>query len=420
MHSKLTRILRYVAVFAGMVLIFKTAYTADRYWVNGSGNWNDQSHWATTSGGFGGASVPSAEDNVFFDANSFNASGQELFIKGDAQCQNFYWQVDEDQIAIRSSKFLFRAFSSASIQVHGSMMMQSSYQDEFYGDIFLKGEGDHELQFSESMNADLIFDAEQGAWTLKSDLSTSGDVVVKSGYFATQSNTIDCDAFVTSGEANRRIDFGDSRILANSADFSESENFTALSNNVVFELKGNADVGDIELGPVSAGYTKSGSKATFKLEEIKTTSTTCYGDDDGTVTVSVSGGNKPYSYTLQVYKSSAWQDTLGATTPDTLYTFNGLVAQDYRVVVEDNGTGGFFSVVTVNQPPKLSAGTITVAQGLSCFDGSDAQLEANPSGGTPPYSYSWYKYETGSGTYVSIGQFSKIATGLDQGLYQVR
>jgi hypothetical protein len=50
---------------------------ADRYWVGGSGApWNGLagSKWATTSGGAGGASVPTIADDVFFDANSGGAT----------------------------------------------------------------------------------------------------------------------------------------------------------------------------------------------------------------------------------------------------------------------------------------------------------------------------------------------------------
>ena len=45
---------------------------ADRYWVGGSGTWSslNTSNWSTSSGGAGGASVPTAADNVFFDVNS--------------------------------------------------------------------------------------------------------------------------------------------------------------------------------------------------------------------------------------------------------------------------------------------------------------------------------------------------------------
>lgn len=40
---------------------------ADRYWVGGTGNWNDTARWSTSSGGSSGASVPTSADNVFFD-----------------------------------------------------------------------------------------------------------------------------------------------------------------------------------------------------------------------------------------------------------------------------------------------------------------------------------------------------------------
>lgn len=56
----------------------KRAYAAgvDRYWVGGSGNWTptDTTHWSDVSGGTGGKSVPTAADNVYFDANSASGS----------------------------------------------------------------------------------------------------------------------------------------------------------------------------------------------------------------------------------------------------------------------------------------------------------------------------------------------------------
>lgn len=45
---------------------------ATYYWVGGSGNWDATSttNWASSSGGSGGAGVPTSADNVIFDANS--------------------------------------------------------------------------------------------------------------------------------------------------------------------------------------------------------------------------------------------------------------------------------------------------------------------------------------------------------------
>jgi hypothetical protein len=47
-----------------------------RYWVGGTNTWNATAgtKWSATSGGAGGASVPTTADDVFFDANSGNAA----------------------------------------------------------------------------------------------------------------------------------------------------------------------------------------------------------------------------------------------------------------------------------------------------------------------------------------------------------
>jgi trimeric autotransporter adhesin len=41
-----------------------------RYWVGGTGNWNDTNRWSTSSGGAGGADLPRSHDDVVFDSLS--------------------------------------------------------------------------------------------------------------------------------------------------------------------------------------------------------------------------------------------------------------------------------------------------------------------------------------------------------------
>lgn len=62
------------------------------YWVGGTGDWNDCSHWATTSGGTGGVFPPTPYDNVIFDGNSFSAAGQRVNITPNASARNFTWR----------------------------------------------------------------------------------------------------------------------------------------------------------------------------------------------------------------------------------------------------------------------------------------------------------------------------------------
>jgi hypothetical protein len=49
-----------------------------RYWIGNTGYWTDTAHWSTTSGGVGGASVPTAGTDVFIDSNSFTEPGHHI------------------------------------------------------------------------------------------------------------------------------------------------------------------------------------------------------------------------------------------------------------------------------------------------------------------------------------------------------
>jgi hypothetical protein len=64
-----------------------------RYWIGGSGDWNDQNHWSATSGGVGGACVPTVYDDVYFNAGSgFTAVSKTVTVNnGNAYCRNIDW-----------------------------------------------------------------------------------------------------------------------------------------------------------------------------------------------------------------------------------------------------------------------------------------------------------------------------------------
>lgn len=55
-----------------IVITYTSIFTTPRYWVGGTGNWDASTttHWSATSGGAGGASVPTSANDVVFDFNS--------------------------------------------------------------------------------------------------------------------------------------------------------------------------------------------------------------------------------------------------------------------------------------------------------------------------------------------------------------
>ncbi|MEM5785002.1 MAG: hypothetical protein QW469_00485 [Candidatus Aenigmatarchaeota archaeon] len=71
-----------------------------RYWVGGEGSWFDKNHWSTTSGGSGGASIPTINTIVVVDENSgFNKVNFGYIMLSnyevDSLCKQFICTLDE-------------------------------------------------------------------------------------------------------------------------------------------------------------------------------------------------------------------------------------------------------------------------------------------------------------------------------------
>lgn len=136
--------------------------------------------------------------------------------------------------------------------------------------------------------------------------------------------------------------------------------------------------------PVLLGSSISGS-----------TNVSCFGGNNGTATVSASGGTPFYSYN--------WLPSGGSSA-----TATGLAAGTYTVTITDSEGCTATSTVIITQPA-LALGASSSGTATSCFGGSDGTATVTPSGGTPLYSFLW----------SPSGGTSATATGLIAGTYNV-
>jgi len=103
---------------------------------------------------------------------------------------------------------------------------------------------------------------------------------------------------------------------------------------------------------------------------------TINGGNDGSVTVSGSGGTAPY-----MYKS-------GAGLYQVSGTFNSLIAGNYIVTVQDVNLCTFDVAVEITQPAAPLAVSISSQTNVDCFGNSTGSVTVNGTGGVTPYEYS--------------------------------
>lgn len=124
-----------------------------------------------------------------------------------------------------------------------------------------------------------------------------------------------------------------------------------------------------------------GVKAPPIIAAVTVGDVSCFGGNDGTASLAVSGGVPPYSI--------AW-----STGQTTVSSISGLTAGSGSVTITDAEGTIFVESFTISQPqPLQTTATITASSDMTTADGSIALAV---SGGTAPYSITWSN--GGSGT----------------------
>ncbi len=127
------------------------------------------------------------------------------------------------------------------------------------------------------------------------------------------------------------------------------------------------------------------------------TDASCFGESDGSATVSATGGTAPYTYT--------W--TPGGLTG---VTQNALAAGTYTVAVEDDAGCISSTTVTIDEPAEIE---LTTSSTSSSCTVSDGMATVSATGGAGGYTYSWSPGGQTTATATNIGAGSYTVTVTD-------
>lgn len=137
---------------------------ANRYWVGGSGTWNgtNTANWSASSGGASGASVPTAADNVFFDANSNTGTGAFTVTctSGQAVCLDFSTAGIDGTMTL-----------SGFVSVFGSWVSSSNLTGSSSSVTFAATSGTQTIISNGFVFEAITFDGVGGSWVLQDALT---------------------------------------------------------------------------------------------------------------------------------------------------------------------------------------------------------------------------------------------------------
>jgi hypothetical protein len=124
------------------------------------------------------------------------------------------------------------------------------------------------------------------------------------------------------------------------------------------------------------------------------TAVSCFGGDNGTVTIATTGGVSPYTFS----KDGTNFQTSGA--------FSGFSAGTFSLTVKDNSGCTKPISVQILQPAQALQVSIASQSNLSCYQNNTGSIQAVLSGGTSPYQFS-----KDNSTFQTSGTFTTLSAG---------
>lgn len=229
----------------------------DFYWIGGDGNWNDGSNWSDETGGDAINCIPTPDDNVFFDANSFTGPDQTVTLNGPEQyCRSMTW----DGVTNMPTMDLP---AGNSLSIYGSLSL-------------LSGTSAMTLQFGDGDNAviecrststgnvirtsghiipNLTFNGPGGAWGINGAIEVGSTISVLNGLLNTNGVNVVAEELVINGTGASLSLSSSSLTLKNKFDIIQINpaNFNAGTSTITTNIL-ESDIESISFNQVNLAH----------------------------------------------------------------------------------------------------------------------------------------------------------------------
>ena len=177
---------------------------ADRYWVGGTASWDATAllKWAPTSGGVGGQAVPTASDDVYFDAASGAVTATVAAV---STCRNLTF-----------TGFTGTFAGASNLAVSGSLTLGAGMTISYTGTITFNATTAQTITSNgKALDGPISFDGVGGSWVLQ-DAFTDGatrTVTLTNGTLDLNSKVLTAGTFASSNTNTRTIAFGTGKFV---------------------------------------------------------------------------------------------------------------------------------------------------------------------------------------------------------------
>ncbi len=214
---------------------FYPLHAAKYYWVGGSGNWRDLSHWASASGGTEKyLTLPGTYDDVIFDANSgFAAANNTVTLDSTGHCYTMNWTgaTNTPIFTDGSNNYQLYVYGSLTLSAGMTFDINSLYfkdnDDFYYWGYYNSSEMNRTLTANGViLNSNIIFDVDNDYIDLIGSINNNNNIVILQDgtYLLAVGDTITCGTFIINDSPS--LDLRNGAII--SSTFQNNGNFPNL------------------------------------------------------------------------------------------------------------------------------------------------------------------------------------------------